>query len=407
MAIFKRFILTISIFLLFVGYSIAQIPGIYALPDTIRMPQMSTDLIVADFNLPYTYVWKYNGTFISSSNYIYYEKAGVYTVNVLSATQIIHRDTTVVLNSAVLYDRKDTVYVCEGDSVVLSYPPNKNIYWIVFFPDLTSNSFQNDSTITLSREAEINSLISLGPGGYSTDCFVVVFAPKDPVFLGDDSEFCTSRLLDAGDGIAHLWSTGETSRTINYTGPTGDVWVRVVNDYSCVLWDTIHLTNVETPSSDFIVNELGNGRIRFTQTNQNSDVNYYWDFGDGRIGIGSTIEHQYFTSSVNYLVSCQAIQKTAHCSSTSSQNISVLLSSTESNKKINIDIHPNPTSNYIKILGLSETDDNTAILYNAQGKVIMNFEAENNVPVDVSSLDNGVYFLKVGQVVKRVVKMFL
>jgi hypothetical protein len=72
-----------------------------------------------------------------------------------------------------------------------------------------------------------------------------------------------------------------------------------------------------------------------------------------------------------------------------------------------INISPNPTNSTISITGLSETDDNLAILYNAQGKVIMNFKAENNVPIDLSLLDNGVYLLKVGQVVKRVVKMFL
>jgi hypothetical protein len=74
-------------------------------------------------------------------------------------------------------------------------------------------------------------------------------------------------------------------------------------------------------------------------------------------------------------------------------------------KRDRLIISPNPTSNNIFVSGLSETDDNLAILYNAQGKVIMNFKAENNIPIDLSSLDNGVYLLKVGQVVKRVVKM--
>lgn len=74
-------------------------------------------------------------------------------------------------------------------------------------------------------------------------------------------------------------------------------------------------------------------------------------------------------------------------------------------KKDNIIISPNPTNNKIFISGLPENEDNSAILYNVQGKVIMNFKAENNVPIDLSLLENGVYLLKVGQVVKRVVKM--
>ena len=74
-------------------------------------------------------------------------------------------------------------------------------------------------------------------------------------------------------------------------------------------------------------------------------------------------------------------------------------------KRDRLIISPNPTNSTINITGLSETDDNLAILYNVQGKVIMNFKAENNVPIDLSLLDNGVYLLKIGQVVKRVVKM--
>jgi hypothetical protein len=35
----------------------------------------------------------------------------------------------------------------------------------------------------------------------------------------------------------------------------------------------------------------------------------------------------------------------------------------------------------------------------------MNFKAENNIPIDLNSFDNGVYLLKVGQVVKRVAKL--
>lgn len=74
-------------------------------------------------------------------------------------------------------------------------------------------------------------------------------------------------------------------------------------------------------------------------------------------------------------------------------------------KKENIIISPIPTSNNIFISGLPENEENPAILYNVQGKVMMNFNAENNVPIDLSLFDNGVYLLKVGQVVNRVVKM--
>jgi hypothetical protein len=400
----KRLVLTYIIALLWVNATFAQIPGIIGLPDTISRPQMTTFLYISYSDTPYTFVWKYNGVFISSKYYVNYEKAGVYSVDVIKFSQVIHRDTTVVLNSAVIFDRKDTVYICRGDSVELSYPPNKNVHWSLSFPNVPVSSNVDDSSIYLSREADVYASIILGQGGYLVDCFVVVFAPVNSVFLGDDSEFCISKVLDAGDGISYLWSTGETSRTIDYSGASGNVWVSVINKYSCISKDTIYLTKVDLPTSSFFTSDLGAGRIRFTQTNQHSSVNYYWNFGDNKYGVGSTIEHQYSASSANYTVSCQAIHKTANCSTTDSQNISVLISSVEIDKKVDFSIHPNPSSSTINISGLPVNDLNDLLIFDFLGKEVFSQKVKGTLEVDLKDLKNGLYFVHVGSTVKKFIK---
>ena len=400
----KRLVLIYTIALLSANSSFAQIPGIIDLPDTISRPQMTTFLYISYSDTPYTFVWKYNGVFISSKCYVNYEKAGFYTVDVKRFSQVIHRDTTVVLNSAVIFDRKDTVYICRGDSVELSYPPNKNVHWSISFPNSTGYNIPNDSSINLSTEADVYSSIFLSQGGFLVDCFVVVFAPVNSVFLGSDSEFCISKALDAGEGISYLWSTGETSRTIDYSGASGNVWVSVINKYSCISKDTISLTKVDLPTSNFFISDLGAGRIRFTQTNQHSSVNYYWNFGDNKYGVGSTIEHQYSASSANYTVSCQAIHKTANCSTTDTQNISVLISSVEIDKKVDFSIHPNPSSSTIYISGLPQNDLNDLLIFDLLGKEVFSQKVNGILEIDLKDLNNGLYFVRVGSTIKKLIK---
>jgi hypothetical protein len=252
----KRILLTYIIVLLLSSSSFAQIPGILSLPDTISRPQMFTTLYISYSDTPYVFIWKYNGMFISSKNYVSYEKAGVYTVDVKRFSQVIHRDTTVVLNSAVIFDRKDTVYVRKGDSVELSYPPNKNVHWSISFLNTPVSFSVNDSSIYLSREADVDASIFFSQG-FLVDCFVVVFAP---------------------------------------------------------------------------------------------------------------------------------------------------INSVEVDKKIEFSIHPNPTSNTIKIFGLPENDLNDLLIFDLLGNIVLSQKVNGTLEIDLKGLSKGVYFVNIGSTTKKLIK---
>ena len=65
-------------------------------------------------------------------------------------------------------------------------------------------------------------------------------------------------------------------------------------------------------------------------------------------------------------------------------------------------IYPNPTDGQIKV----ETQASQVALYNMMGQLIEEKNTENNVAVfDLGSLGNGVYFIKVGNAMQKVVKM--
>lgn len=71
----------------------------------------------------------------------------------------------------------------------------------------------------------------------------------------------------------------------------------------------------------------------------------------------------------------------------------------------NINIYPNPTNNLINIIGLPEHELTTVYIYNTQGKIILSKELTSSGAIDLSSFPQGVYEIKIGEVVQRVVKL--
>ncbi|MFT6882996.1 MAG: gliding motility-associated-like protein [Marinoscillum sp.] len=88
---------------------------------------------------------------------------------------------------------------------------------------------------------------------------VDVLALDPLVDLGNDTTICVGDdlPLDAGDGVSYVWSTGETTKSINID-TAGTYWVEVTNAAGC------------TSSDDIIVTQYGVVRQVFNQ----------WYFGD-------------------------------------------------------------------------------------------------------------------------------
>ena len=61
-----------------------------------------------------------------------------------------------------------------------------------------------------------------------------------------------------------------------------------------------------------------------------------------------------------------------------------------------INIYPNPTQGKILIQNLIQTSNNSIIIRNILGEIILNSDNKNNlVTLDISHLENGVYFIEV------------
>jgi hypothetical protein len=74
-------------------------------------------------------------------------------------------------------------------------------------------------------------------------------------------------------------------------------------------------------------------------------------------------------------------------------------------KTSNIKIYPNPTNHIINIDGVINNENTTAKIFDVQGKLILSKELIEKGTIDISDLNNGVYVIKIGEMVQRIVKM--
>ena len=77
------------------------------------------------------------------------------------------------------------------------------------------------------------------------------------------------------------------------------------------------------------------------------------------------------------------------------------VSNTLNNK---IKIYPNPTNNIINIEGLNKNENNTIQIFDVQGKLVITKTIKEKGTIDLLELNKGVYVIKVGEAVKRIIK---
>ncbi|RUT78263.1 gliding motility-associated C-terminal domain-containing protein [Ancylomarina longa] len=135
------------------------------------------------------------------------------------------------------------------------------------------------------------------------------------VDLGSDKEICqsVSVLLDAGHpGAAYLWSTGETTQTVNVS-TTGNYQVTVIDATGCSGTDSVNVTVHANPIVDLgIDQETCNGNTIMLDAG-NPGKSFIWNTGDA-------IQAILVSTSGNYSV---VVTNTNGCSASDDVNVTV------------------------------------------------------------------------------------
>ncbi len=82
----------------------------------------------------------------------------------------------------------------------------------------------------------------------------------------------------------------------------------------------------------------------------------------------------------------------------------ILMTGIVGNKSSSISIHPNPTTSKFIITGLPENEVNDIFIFDVLGKQVLSHKVQGKAEIDLNGLSTGVYFLRVGETVRSIIK---
>lgn len=117
-------------------------------------------------------------------------------------------------------------------------------------------------------------------------------------FMVDTTLLCNgeSATLSASDAVAYLWSTGETSSSINVApepGTSATYTVSITDAYDCEIVESTTVTTLPEVSSAFsYTSDLLQYQFQPLAA-EAEGVTYWWDLGDGTLSVNYAPQHTY------------------------------------------------------------------------------------------------------------------
>lgn len=217
------------------------------------------------------YLW-FNG---SQSTTYTADEGGDYWLQAYNGSCWYYDTLTIVEYPKPSVDLGGDVDICQGDSVLLDAGPD--------FVDYLWQDESQEQTYWAYETGPVSVVVTDINGCTATDAITVTLFQLADLELGSDTTMCSNDafLLDpnvSGDDLTFLWSTGETSNTIEVT-ETNQYWIEVTNIAGCASYDTITVTIFPQPvldlGEDISFCEGGSDTIR-------PAISYYsYEWGDG------------------------------------------------------------------------------------------------------------------------------
>lgn len=282
----------------------------------------------------------------------------------------------------------------------------------------TSNPEGFSSTqpnISVTPEATTTYILSVFDGTVTVqDQVTIQVNPLPTIYLGADTTICQgeSVTLDAGPGLVYLWSTNETTQTIQ-AATSGNYSCSVSNQYGCSASDELILTVNLTPEKPVITS--GTAQVdNFTPTSTvytcgttaNADT-YQWAVTPAEAGMttsnGTSAEFFWtsgYTGSVLITVTAGNDCFTSEVSDAFPTTIYTSAGIGEFATGTQLIIYPNPTEGMITLKlpaqksftgDVTMTDAGGAVVYIKKGITV---PAGEVLTMDLEQLPDGVYSMK-------------
>lgn len=250
-----------------------------------------------------TYDWSTGDTTAS----ITVNTSGTYWVDVLDQNNCPSSDTiNVTINPFPVVDLGQDDTLCQGESLVLDAQNAGATYqW---------NTNATTQQITVSATGDYSVTVT-NNGCASSDTVAIQVNPLPTVDLGEDSSYCVTHTLVAGDSNNnYAWNTGDTTASITVTN-TNDYQVTVSNEFDCSVSDTVNVTIHDAPTVDLGRDTSFCQGFTFTIVPQVSEaVNYLWGNAstDTTRTVGATGSYKVTVSNANGCIGLDSVSVIFH-----------------------------------------------------------------------------------------------
>ncbi|MFN8256648.1 MAG: T9SS type B sorting domain-containing protein [Bacteroidales bacterium] len=215
----------------------------------------------------YSYLWSTG----ANTRNAFISNTGIYSVSVKDNINCTTNDTVMAyVYSLPVISLIQDVIICAEDSVKL--------YDLSGASPLVWSTGETTDSIFVKQVGDYIATVS-DEHCSNSDTIVVSNWPPPTVGFKSEEYFCKGSIhkLDGGNHVSYLWSTGETTSSINITNP-GSYWVIIKDIYTCETRDDITAYEWELPEIS-AVDTMPNAYITISATNGNSPYTYSLDNG--------------------------------------------------------------------------------------------------------------------------------
>ena len=281
------------------------------------------------------------------------------------------------------------------------YPPQSYFngvsvnYQLAPITEILWSDGSNGATLTVSQNGEYYLTAYDSFGCIGSDTINVVINPLPFVDLGGDRLICDeeSIILNAGDFSAYLWNDESTEQSLEVSS-SGMYSVTVTDENDCQAFDVVNINFSDYPVADFDYYVIEDMTIQFVDLSENAEI-YSWDF------TGNGVEDSNFAGDIVYTYSSlgqySAKLTVSNDCGENSKTKSVIVLDIEKAMVSDIEIYPNPASEFLIIELYSESILNTDIsITDLSGKTILTKKLNSlKTAVDIKHLSPGLYLLNI------------
>jgi PKD repeat protein len=231
-----------------------------------------------------------------------------------------------------------------------------------------------------------------------------LFSFSDETQINNDIIF--SRIWKFGDGSE---SALKNPIKIYNSFGTFNVKLITITDKGCVDSASQIINIIKDPIAGKIAGKIDNlqpNQPYLYNINQQLSHSYNWLIDNGAIVSGqgtNAVTVQWFSNGLGNL-KC-ILTNSSGCVDTAYISLNIGTTGYSQNLDSKINIFPNPTFDIVFIDGLEENTIISLEIFDIHGKLILLDKIKKYGFLDFSNYEQGVYFVKIGDVVKRVIKL--